>query len=688
MLESLFSKEPAAPVDLTPFASAMPAIVREELEQPGGACELWRSGSRVDRIVECFTLANRSSVNHAVFGWMVGITAFEDERQQVTSVLLQRSFRDGAIGSALAAMATGIAAGKTAPPKLWSTFEALAVRLESVPPSLAPALPVGVVSRFATVRGVALRLAQKLGTIGRAAIEAARPHAVGAERALIDDALAALAGGTVAAAPAADDVALLGKLLDAWRATRDAELERAIARVGAALSRTRGAIEAKSKSELEAVWLALAAHCDAGDVARLFDAPWPRLVRPTVARVRALAAFAPDPRIAVGVVAIARRFHDVGLCRDALAIAERAATRALLPELDALRAVVQHDDHHTWWRRDDEIASLVRAIEAMQPVAADPELLAETARFEDRAEIDALFAEVWANPGDIGARAVLADALQLAGDPRGDFIALQLADSTDPQIARKAEALLVHHGDAWAGPLPGVDARSRRFERGFLVAARTAATEALLHRSLARPEWRTVEELSLVGEAIAIEPLLRRVPLLRRLAARDASLRRLGGSYPGIRTVFSDGTYVPPRSQFPDLEVLGIGDGANLVDAMRVATALGVRALVVVAGAPGCQQLLRLRGDGPRELRLVVGAWRGFELDSACVVRLFRDTPALADVAHHGATLEPAHRSVLETLRSVGVQRIATYQTSPRLLFVESWLGVEIVGGAAIAIAD
>lgn len=684
MLESLLPEEPSAPADLTPFASAMPASVRAELERVPGPCARWARSGRNGRMGECFAIANRPAVDNDVFGWMVGITSFEDDRQQVAGILRRRSFRDAAIPSALAAMATGIAAGKPASPKLWTTLEALAARLDVVPPAIAPALGVGVVSRFATIRGAALRIAQKLGSIGRDAIAAARPRAACAEIALIDDALAALAGGTVAAAPAPDDLALLGKLLEAWRTTRDPELERAIARVGAAISRTRGAIEARSKGELEAIWLALAANRDAGDVARLLDAPWPHAIRAAIARVRALALFAPDPRVALGVVAIARRYHDIALCRAAIAVAERAATRALLPELDALRAVAQHDDHYTWARRDEEIAALVRAIEAMQPVPADPELLAETARLDDRGELDALFAEVWANPVDLGARSVLADALQLAGDPRGDFIALQLVANGDPQIARKAEALLAHHGDAWTGPLPGVEPSTRRFERGFLVAASTAASEALLHRSVDRPEWRTVEELSLTGELLDAEPLLRRMPALQRLAARDATLRRLTGTYPGLRVVIGDGAFLPSRARFPALEVLGIGASGDVVGAMREATALGVRALVVFGDALACQQLLRARAEGPPELRLVVGDWHGFALGDACVVRLHRDTPTLADVSQYGSTLQPDQRSVIETLRTVGVQRIATYQKWPRLFFLESALGVELVRGVPV----
>ena len=40
--------------------------------------------------------------------------------------------------------------------------------------------------------------------------------------------------------------------------------------------------------------------------------------------------------------------------------------------------------------------------------------------------IDALYAAVFAAPADDGPRLVLADALQEAGDPRGEFLSLAL----------------------------------------------------------------------------------------------------------------------------------------------------------------------------------------------------------------------------------------------------------------------
>lgn len=67
-----------------------------------------------------------------------------------------------------------------------------------------------------------------------------------------------------------------------------------------------------------------------------------------------------------------------------------------------------------------------------------------------------LLALVYADPDDVAARHVLADALLERGDPRGEHIALTLADDPSGAARERADALLREHHRSWLGPLARV----------------------------------------------------------------------------------------------------------------------------------------------------------------------------------------------------------------------------------------
>ena len=100
-------------------------------------------------------------------------------------------------------------------------------------------------------------------------------------------------------------------------------------------------------------------------------------------------------------------------------------------------------------------------------------------RRKPRREIDALYAQIYARPGDDGLRLVLADALLELGDPRGELIALQCQASPTAQTTAREAALLRKHATAWLAPLAAMirtqrlrDPRGKpRFRRGFLAVA-------------------------------------------------------------------------------------------------------------------------------------------------------------------------------------------------------------------------
>jgi uncharacterized protein (TIGR02996 family) len=98
--------------------------------------------------------------------------------------------------------------------------------------------------------------------------------------------------------------------------------------------------------------------------------------------------------------------------------------------------------------------------------------------------IAALWRAVQDHPDDDGPLAVLADALQSIGDPRGELIALQLATGGD-QLARleRQRRLVASCGPAWLGALASVTAAAS-FERGVLRRLQLSSK-----RPAADPRW-------------------------------------------------------------------------------------------------------------------------------------------------------------------------------------------------------
>jgi len=108
-----------------------------------------------------------------------------------------------------------------------------------------------------------------------------------------------------------------------------------------------------------------------------------------------------------------------------------------------------------------------------------------------------LFRAVYANPGDDGAKQVLADLLIEQGDPRGEFIALQMQARRTRKAELKLERLLERHRSAFLGPLARVVLTSGQvWERGFLVGCRAALDGSLAEE----PSWATVRALEIVQQ--------------------------------------------------------------------------------------------------------------------------------------------------------------------------------------------
>lgn len=173
-------------------------------------------------------------------------------------------------------------------------------------------------------------------------------------------------------------------------------------------------------------------------------------------------------------------------------------------------------------RRDDAGAVAVTWIgEPQRPWLLDaPEVVPAAP------EIDALLQRVYTDPERDDARLVLADILLERREPRGAFIAAQLAGRED-----EARALLAGNAAAWSGDLAAVTAPPRTvFRRGFPAEVYAhfrddAAVEAFGEA----PAWGTVERLHWTdGSAIHYPDTLRALRAVKRQP--EASLWALCGS--------------------------------------------------------------------------------------------------------------------------------------------------------------
>ena len=120
-----------------------------------------------------------------------------------------------------------------------------------------------------------------------------------------------------------------------------------------------------------------------------------------------------------------------------------------------------------------------------------------------------LLAEIYAAPDDDGPRSIYADYLIEQGDPRGTFIALQLARAQrrDAVVSAEEQALLDAHWRAWIGePAAHIDAGKVSFERGFWAELEMPYVE-LPADVLAHPSWGTVSRVQ-VGFDSALPAML------------------------------------------------------------------------------------------------------------------------------------------------------------------------------------
>jgi uncharacterized protein (TIGR02996 family) len=362
--------------------------------------------------------------------------------------------------------------------------------------------------------------------------------------------------------------AAVEQLLAIWRQTRDPDL----AELYALLIRAeaRPPLAARGADEGLAAWLARLSPQARGD-ARLLPA---LLAEPPLDAaderdfVAQLGPWTPDPLLAAALGERLRFATSTPAGADA-----RAETLAVLAEqgdprqqplLALLRRQPQLGAARIALRRAEA------ALAELAPLPLGPQTRAAAARLERRLagqrQVERrsaeLLAAVYAEPEADAPRLVYADWLTEAGDPRGEFITLQIARAGRPEQPASARetALLERHGRAWAARLDPLLGPDRAFQRGFLEAA--AIEQPVVEPSVAAlPEWATLTQL----DGHVTELLLAHGPL--------AGLRQLYGfleldRFVGLRSA----------GRIPGVERFE----ASLADPnLELDTPLGVRALLL-----------------------------------------------------------------------------------------------------------
>ncbi len=322
-----------------------------------------------------------------------------------------------------------------------------------------------------------------------------------------------------------DVEAALEALLDVWRRTRRPQIADAIDRVDAlsSVQQTRSTPD----------WLRAAKNAGAVERGRLLN-DLGKTSMDLTARLEVIAGWQ-DPRATMVLVELLQRLPFVGRKTRKVWTYVFETLRAL-GDARAYPSVVAVSER---WKLADDltqflrrgIATLDRPVKVGAWSAGDEAELAKLEEsIDDRTRKaksatpdhgDALLAAIYAKPEEDGPRSVYGDWLLEQGDPRGEFIALQLRGDLDVAARKRETKLLKEHGKTWLGSLAPVLIGKPTFRRGFPAAGTIKLRnqgEAMKYAG--EPAWHTFEELTWSDHIVADadEPWARYIgPAMSRL---------------------------------------------------------------------------------------------------------------------------------------------------------------------------
>lgn len=408
-----------------------------------------------------------------------------------------------------------------------------------------------------------------------------------------------------------DHEAALAIALEFWRSHRHPLAADVIDRLSRRVDRP--SLVKKPLAEQWKGFRAVAAKKDPADLERLIAVPLPRKWTEAEPLIGLFDEWAHDPRFArwwttiIATNAVRARSGESRAWQvrsfyarllDRLVSLGDSRAAAWLAEVSTTVATV-----HEGWRSmlPETLAKLRRLREPGLDRASTAalkkalELLPERSKPRDTSE---LLDAVYAAPEEASLRAVLGDALAEEGDPRGEFIALQLAERRNES---KEARLIAKHGEVWAAPIGSwFEPDGRVFEGGFFAGGRLRTFDRFNSppaKVLAHPAWRLVTTLEL-GYGAPLDPLEHEnLTFLKRLSLREARLAELPRREWKLEELVVDcwreeATPSPhplwEARDFPKLEVLGVADPGE---------AAAVAALEWLPKAPVLRRLQRVIVD-------------------------------------------------------------------------------------------
>ncbi|HEY0250674.1 MAG TPA: TIGR02996 domain-containing protein, partial [Kofleriaceae bacterium] len=251
----------------------------------------------------------------------------------------------------------------------------------------------------------------------------------------------------------------LEAVLERWRATRDPKLGALVIELAGAPDPAVVAPYDKLKPTalVTALLVALAPGAPLSSLVPVIDRVV-RTARGSWPVVEQIAEMQPDPRLARLALALLQDFGALAhpstkLWRRLLDVVEQHGDPSSIERLLALPA------QETYVTSPERTSNIAKRLAKSSPLtdAQLAELEHETVRVSHDGR--ALLEAVYADPASDGAREVYADHLLGEGDPRGEFIQLQLqraAGRTSPAGVKREAALLKKHAKTWLGSLAKV----------------------------------------------------------------------------------------------------------------------------------------------------------------------------------------------------------------------------------------
>lgn len=290
-----------------------------------------------------------------------------------------------------------------------------------------------------------------------------------------------------------DRALALEHLLGVWRSTRAPSIADVIDLLSDELAAKQAPIHAVGSTSGKQMWNRIANEGAPETLSRLLEALPDNQDR--FLRLQTLIADGePDPRFGT----FARRWFEAPPVKGSkrapffLHVVELLEKTNDARILDRLRVMTEAEHRSRTiascglraWKPLQDLVKHLEGIKVKSLSPADEETLAKiraklvaatSGRATSADDPAPFFARVYADPNDIEARAVLSDLLLQRGDPRGEFIALQLAraeSGSARRTSREAE-LEDQWGRLWLGATePCIQQGGVVFERGFLSACR------------------------------------------------------------------------------------------------------------------------------------------------------------------------------------------------------------------------